>query len=197
MGKGQQKKLDSDTLKEITSYVIAKLREEENNTAKFRYDKRRANTKMLLRNYRSLADHCESAIYDASQADDDTSLADVLELLGGSRAASLKVESIKESAARTRLIVDHITKMLELYRAFCEHSTRPEDMRRYRVITHMYFSRYPKTAEELAAIESVEARTVYRDVDAAVERLTALIFGIDGLYLQEIRHVNFNPRSHV
>jgi hypothetical protein len=63
------KKLDSETLKEITNHVIDRLREEETGSAKARYDRRRANTRMLLRNYRSFTDHAAKAIYKAAHMD--------------------------------------------------------------------------------------------------------------------------------
>lgn len=179
----QYKKLDPELMKEITAFVIDCYKEEEARAVKTRHDRKRANTKLLLRNYRSLVDHCESAIYDAAQMDDDIDLAEILEMMSESRRESFRVESIRESAARTRLIIDHINEMLEMYRIFCERSPRDEDRRRYRIICAMYISGEVSTPDEIAASENIDRSTVYRDIDSAVERLTALIFGIDGLYL--------------
>jgi len=71
--------------------------------------------------------------------------------------------------------------MIDLYRAYCEHSHKEEDARRYRVIYWLFLSDEHRTLEEIAEDEYVDKSTIYRDVDAALERLTALIFGIDGL----------------
>ena len=176
-------KLDAETMREITNFIIDRLREEEVSAVRVRHDRKRANTKVLLRNYRSLLDHCESAIYEAAHMEEEEGLAEILEMMSVNRLESFRIESIKESAVRTKLIIDHINEMLELYRLYCDRSPRPEDGRRYRVIHAMYISDTPKTTEDIAEGESVDRSTVYRDVDAAVERLTALIFGIDGLYL--------------
>jgi hypothetical protein len=175
--------LDDDLLQRITNCIIDKHREDETAASKARYDRKRANTKLLLRNYRSLSVHCESAIYEASHMGDEMDLAEILELMSGNRRESFRIESIRESAARTRLIIEHVNEMLEHYHIFCERSTKPEDARRYRVIYDLYIADVTKTPDEIALIESIDPRTVYKDIDSAVERLTALIFGIDGLHL--------------
>jgi len=174
--------LDADTIKAITNCIIDRLREEETTAREARYDKRLASTKLLLRNYRSLCDHCESAIYDASQVDDDMSIAEILELMTGNRSSGFRIESIRTSAVRTRIIIDHINTMLELYKTYCDASHKEEDARRYRVIYWLYLSDIPKSPGDLAEEEHVDKRTIFRDIEGAVERLTALLFGIDGLY---------------
>jgi len=174
-------KLEDAMLKQITHFVIDKLREEESAMAKSRYAKKKASTKLLMRNYRSLADHCESAIYDTESVDQGGgyTLADILDSLHAN--ANLEIESIRKSAVRTQIIMDHIDIMLEMYKTFCDRSPRFEDARRYRVIYYLYLSEEPRTHAELAEDEKVDKSTIYRDVDVAIERLTALIFGIDGL----------------
>ena len=179
--KNPKSKLDADTIKEITNFVIDKLREEETTASKVKYDKRRASTKLLLRNYRSLMDHCESAIYDISQVDDNETLESILEMMMGNRGGGFQIESIKTSAARTKIILDHINSMIDLYEIYCAKSPKEEDARRYRVIYWLYLSDKPRTVNELAEDENTDRRTIYRDIENAVERLTALLFGIDGL----------------
>jgi hypothetical protein len=175
--------IDPDFLKGIANFIIDRLREEEANMTKARYDRSRANTKTLLRNYRSFVEHCENAVYEASQMDDDVTLAEFLDLMGADKRGSFKIESIRTSAARTRLIIDHIDEMLEIYRIYCEQSTKPEDARRYRVIYALYISHKPKSTLQISFQENVDERTVYRDIDVAVEKLTALFFGIDGIHI--------------
>ena len=102
---------------------------------------------------------------------------------GSVQIGGIAIESIRESVARTRLIIQHVNEMLAMYKIYCERSQRLEDMRRFRVIHGLYIAEQSKSADEIADEECVETRTIYRDIDAAVERLTALIFGIDGLDL--------------
>ena len=174
---------EPETLKAITNIIIDRFTEEEAKLTKAHFNRRRANTKMLLRNYRSLKEHSESAIYEAAQAERDFELAEILDMMGAGKRGGIKVESIRESAARTALIIEHVDRMLEAYRISCERSRKPEDMRRYRVIHGLYISAVPETAEDIAENECIDRSTVYRDIDAAVERLSAMLFGIDGLHI--------------
>jgi hypothetical protein len=183
--KSEKQKLDPAILKELANFVIERLREEETSRAKERYDSKLANVKMLLRNYRSLSDYAQNAIYDAAQVDEETEFYDILELMGADRRTGLKIESIRESAVRTRLIIDHVDNMLDLYKLHCERSPKDEDRRRYRTVYAMYISPEVRTAEQISEDEFVGRSTVYRDIDDATEQLTAMIFGIDGLYLMK------------
>ena len=54
-------------------------------------------------------------------------------------------------------------------------------MRHWRVIKALYLSPTRVTADKVAEQEKINRRTVYKDVDAAVEVLTMLLFGVDGV----------------
>jgi hypothetical protein len=143
-----------------------------------RRNKRLHNTKLLLRIYRELKAHSDSAIYSIDQCDED--VYDVLEEIAReSGAGGMEISSIKSSVARTRLIIEHIDKMLDMYSQRCGMSKKPEDYRRCRVIDRLYLADPGNTAQEIAEAENIDLRTVYKDVDAACEKLSAYIFGID------------------
>lgn len=180
MGKKRYKALSQEMMKEIAEYAIDCYRDEQERSKKLRYDKRLRNTKLLLRNYRELLAHSESAIYEASQIEDED-LFDILEMMSGANDSEYYVESIKTSAARTSLIISHVKEMLALYELYCQRSSKPEDKRRFRVINALYIQENPRTHEQIAEDENVDTSTVYRDVNGAVEKLTFLIFGIDGM----------------
>ena len=80
--------------------------------------------------------------------------------------------------------MEHVREMLTLYKLSCERSDKPEDKRRYRTIERLYLLKEPWSAQEIAEEEGIDISTVYKDLNEAVRRLTALIFGIDGLYRQ-------------
>ncbi len=155
------------------------LEKERQRERKSRYDRRLRNTKLLLRNFRMFKEHCENAVFDAAQLDENA--IDILDLMWDRDNADTMVESIKKSAQRTAIIMRHITDMLALYETYCFRSGKPEDARRYRVIESLYISDKPASVSKIAAREQIDERTVYKDVDAATEKLSALIFGIDGL----------------
>lgn len=145
-----------------------------------RVDRRLRNAKLLLRNYRAFKAHAENALYDARDLDEDAY--DIIDLMSDNwKDSDLFVDSIRQSAARTCTIVRHIDTMLGLYRAFCENAENTEEMRRWDVINGRYISEEQKSIKEIADKYGVTERTIYRDEDIAIERIAALIFGIDGI----------------
>lgn len=147
-------------------------------------DKRLHNTKLLLKNFRELEAHSNNAVFEMSQVQDGD-LFTILDLMTrDSSELDMQVESIKSSVGRTQLIVEHVREMLTLYKLSCERSDKPEDKRRYRTIERLYLLDEPWSAQEIAEKEGIDISTVYKDMNEAVRRLTALIFGIDGLYRQ-------------
>lgn len=144
-------------------------------------DKRLHNTKLLIRNYRMFKTHAEKSLYSA--ADCEESVFDILSMMSDREflKAEFTVRSIENSAVRTAVIVNHVTAMIETYEIWCHRSGKPENERRCRVLRALYIDDNPPSADDLAEREGIDRRTVYKDVDAAVEILAALIFGIDSL----------------
>jgi len=178
-GTAQYRKLDSDTISEITSCVIDRRREEAEKQDEARHDSRRANIKLLLRHYRDIAAYADNALYDAARIEYDLKLKDILALMTDRRKGSFRVSAIQENAVAARVMVDHMDRMLEFYRFSCEKCG--EDMRRYRAVTALYTDPEPMSVDEVAEAEKVDKSTVYRDVDAACDKLAVLFFGAYGL----------------
>lgn len=142
-----------------------------------RIDKRLKNTKLLLSNYRNFKEYSINAIYSAEQAED---IIDILDLMWDPNNRSAQVvESIKKSAIRTKIIMTHIEGMLNTYREICEKSRNPTDMRKYQVLYERYISDEQYTIDDIAKIHSIEPRTVYLDLDSAINVMAVLIFGVD------------------
>lgn len=166
----------------VTAYQKKLAEEEKKSVAeeKAKFDRRYRNTKMLLEHYRDFSEYDEKAIYRISNELDED-IVDIIELMEGRRMdRDGKVESIERGVIRTRVIMNHVDRMLEVYRESCESSPYQEEKRRWRVIEGLYLSNKAKTVQEIAEEEVINERTVYKDVKAACRRLTALIFGIDG-----------------
>lgn len=160
--------------------AIETIEKEKKKSQKSRFDRRLRNTKLLLRNFRMFKEHVENAVFEASQLNENA--IDILDMMWESTCnGEMFVESIKKSVARTRIIMTHVSDMLGLYEVYCLKSSKPEDGRRYRVIEGLYIVDNPMTVKELAAQEGIDERTVYKDIDAASEKISALIFGIDGM----------------
>lgn len=145
-----------------------------------RHDKRLRNTKILLSNYRTLKEHIKYAIYDAKQIIEEKAV-DILDLMWEDNNSVVFVDSIKRSVGRTIIIMKHIDDMLEIYKHLCMTSNKEEEHRHWTVINALYIDENPMTVEEIADIEHVEIRTIYRDVKHAIDKLSSLIFGIDGI----------------
>lgn len=134
------------------------------------------NVKFLLKEYRNLRAYADNALCDASELSDLV----IRELVGFSDYEKYKVESIKNQIVTTKTIMEHVETMLGLYKLRCTSSSREELQRRWRVIDASFISGdTAPTYEEIAKQETIDIRTVYRDIDSACKDLSNLIFGID------------------
>lgn len=145
-----------------------------------RADRRLRNTRLLLRNYRMLKEHAENSVFGRVQMQE--SALDILESMMSLYNDEVIIQSIKNSATRTAIIVSHIETMFELYYSYCERSVKREiDLRRYQVVWDMYMAEETLSAKEVATKQNISRDSVYSDLKIGIERLTALIFGVDGL----------------
>ena len=145
-----------------------------------RADKRLRNTKLLLRNYHMLKEHAENSVFGRTQMKE--SALDILESMMSIYNDEVIIQSIKNSATRTAIIVSHIETMFGLYYSYCERSiNRDIDLRRYNVVWDMYMAEDTLSAKEIAEKQNISKESVYSDLKVGIERLTALIFGVDGL----------------
>lgn len=158
--------------------AIEQYHKEAERVKKAAKNKRLHNTELLMKNYRKFVIHSESAIYDASQVDDDLDLDTLLDIMDcGGKSKAPSVRSVQESVAKTRLLIRHVDTMLSCFEAVCLKSKKPEDARKLRVIQGLYLADEPKTPQEIAEEEKVDPSTVYRDKRDALRQLSALIFG--------------------
>lgn len=145
-----------------------------------RTDRRLRNTKLLLRNYHMLKEHAENSVFGRTQMEE--SAMDILESMMSLYDSEVIIDSIRRSASRTAIIVSHIEVMLGLYESYCEKSVSSEvDMRRYNVLWDRYLAEQPLNAKEIAKKYNMSRENVYSDLNIAIERISALIFGVDGL----------------
>jgi hypothetical protein len=93
----------------------------------------------------------------------------------------LVVESIKASAVRTAIIIEHIDGMLNIYQTMCYNSHNDVDKRRYDILSDRYISDEQLTMAEIAEKQCIDERTAYNDLKTATNSMAKLIFGIDYL----------------
>lgn len=177
-------RLASETAVESYRKELERQQEQDGKARRERHHRVVNSAKMLLKNYRRFKKMTVSSVYGKDTSTNET-LVELLELMQGIyRSGELEVVSIKDRVARTELMIEHIDAMLEVYKKDCNRST--EGQRRYRVIYWMYLSEdESKTAEDIAEMENVVVRTVFRDIKTAYEELAVLFFGIDGVRFSE------------
>jgi hypothetical protein len=148
-----------------------------------RADRRLRNTKLLLRNYHMLKEHAENSVFGRTQMEE--SALDILESMMSIYDNEVIIDSIKRSATRTAVIVSHIETMFGFYEVYCDKSPKREiEVRRYETLWDMYMAEETLTVQEIAKKRNISKDTVYSDLKIATDSLSALIFGVDGLYVR-------------
>lgn len=142
---------------------------------RLRTERRLRNTKRLMKNYREIKIHAGDAI--ASLAEIESDDFDFFQSLMEDRD-EIDVKAIIQSKAKSAIMLAHIDTMLQAYQIICYGSKKTEEQRRYRVLESMCLIEVPMTVREIAERENIDNRTVYKDLDAACEKMGALLFGI-------------------
>jgi len=149
----------------------------EEKTKQYR-DKRLRNTKLLLRNYRMLKVGCEEAVWNREVAKKAAEEMDILMLMKPDDRVI--VDAIKQSSEKTAVILAHIDRMIDVYKAFC-FKTGDKEKRRYKALQVVYLSSSKIKMTEAAAKIGVTLPTLYSDLAVAEESLASLLFGVSGL----------------
>ncbi|NFE59123.1 hypothetical protein FC774_11485 [Clostridium botulinum] len=164
---------------------IKYIKEQEYHKTTKRYDRRLRNTRLLLKHYRSLKAHNKIADTSTNKIYEENAI-DVLDNVESIDDEEQYVQAISRTKLRTLIIVGHVNKVMEYYKAICKSDGKTKE-RRYNIIKFMYIEPAKDdivpTYEEVAEHFEVNIKTVSRDVKAAVEDLSILFFGIDGIKL--------------
>lgn len=162
--------------------AIKAIEREQKNYQKRNMDHKLHNTKLLLRNYRTLQAHYRHAVFDVDTAEEESEdFAKIINRFNSKWDDDMCIESIKESCRRTKIIMTHVNNMLNIYMNVCNSSDRLESKRHWRVLYNLYLCEQPMTVEEIAKSENIGERTVYKDIKSCVDDLTILFFGYEGL----------------
>lgn len=106
----------------------------------------------------------------------------VKDLMGNSKEYTTKSERIIKEEERLRqenlYALYRIENAMKLYKEECDRSPYEEDRRRYRAIEALHISDDAKTVQELAELENVSEKTVYRDIGIAYKIISIYLYGI-------------------
>ena len=158
--------------------AIDKVEKERTHQIKRQSNKMLHNTKLLLTTYRELKCNAEESIYGKTQMQE--SAADILDTMMNVYDDHIIVDSIRRSATRTAIMVQHIEKMLEIYEMYAK-AGNCIDQRQYDVIYQMYIAPEKSSASKLARKHHCSKETIYKDIHIVIQKLSSLIFGIDGI----------------
>jgi hypothetical protein len=176
--------LDGETLSSIVKKVLEETERQQKERAEKKRDRRLRNTDLLLRNYDNFVSHINYAIEDEKKLDEEYPEAVWAEIedevmLDESDYEGVYINAIKRTKTRTKIILKHIETAISFYKEKANTSDNENEKRRYDVIYKYYFEKkkIPEIAEELYCSD----KTISRDKKRAVEELSVLFFGIDGI----------------
>ena len=194
---GEIERIIEQTAKLTAEKIYAKMRSDNAKEQDSLFDKRLYNTKLLLEHYRLFKEHAENAVFELTRLDEaELTAIEIMDSMwqsAGSSRGEIAIESIANSTLRTQIVIKHIDEMLGIYEAYCYRSGKPENERRWDIINNMYIKplqgNKTKTElyEELAEKHFISDRQVKYDINMALEQITALLFGIDGVRRLEMK----------
>lgn len=132
------------------------------------------NTKLLMENYNDFKKHIDYSVSDIKDIQGIVTMD-----LQKNNCDELFILSIKQSKAKTLIMISHIEKSLELLEM---EQKREGTIERYQALEMYYLEKksYEKIAEELNTGKNTPSRWVKHMLD----RLGVLLFGIDGIKLE-------------
>ncbi len=145
-----------------------------------RINRRLRDTKRLMKNYREIKIHAEDAIVSLADIENDYQYSDFFKDLMENKEG-IDVAAIARAKARSAIMLAHIDLMLNKYQSLCYASKKPEDQRRYRVLESMCLIDEPLQVGDIADQEGIDTRTVYKDFEAACDKMAGLLFGIQSI----------------
>lgn len=158
---------------------IAAYKEEQRYEQQEKQNRKLHNTRLLLSKYRMLKTHIENATFKKSQLTSASAIEWINEMYDPQNKADQIVESIMNSAVKTKIMFEHINKMLDIYTMICQKGSTPKLMRRLEVLNGRYISENQVSFEAISEKWNVDVRTIQNDMKEAIEDFSLLLFGID------------------
>lgn len=163
-------KLPKEIVETIATTVIRTLEKEKDKERKEKKDWRLRNTRLLLKNYRLLEEHCRGVEIELEEYE-----------LVVFDPEDLELHTLMKYKAKTAKMLLYFDEMFKAYRNYCDRLGEAAK-RRFQVIDRLYVSGNEMSTEEVADYFNINGRTVYKDVDKAIEELSVFLFGLDSIY---------------
>ena len=162
----------------VAKYIAGQEREE-----KARRDGLLHNTRVLLENYRKFKAYIERAVKtleDVEGVELSERDVDIMRIFG-IREGDRKIQSVQRSVTTMTLLMAHVDRMLEVYRASCEGSPSVVERRKWDVIERMYLREKRMTTSHIAAEFNIDPRAIREDAKQARDDIRVLLFGIEAI----------------
>lgn len=159
--------------------TLETLKQQKKKEREERRDWRLRNTRLLLEHLYEFKQHAERSIFDVRKVLESSQEDIAAYTQQISEKKDIYVESVMLSAGRTATLIEDTERMLKLYRQECKQGS-VEKQRRYRVLIACTIQK--KSYQQIMDEESISRSTVFRDVETAIEELSAMIFGADIFY---------------
>lgn len=139
-------------------------------------------TKQKLSAYRRL----KASLADTEEFTDDEKIelrwAFVKDLMGSGlevvEKAENRIRSVENRRKRESFEIQLIEKAMDLYRKEVERSATDEEKRRYRELYAMYIDEVPMSIKEIAEMERISEKIVYRDLGIATQIVSVYLLGM-------------------
>ena len=156
--------ISRDDFEKLIEKVIDKYRKEESKDNKRKLDMRLHNTKLLLRNFKSLQKVANLRQQEIDESDDNL---DIRELM----MKEDLIESIKSSKKKTITMVGYCERMLKAYEMDGEM--------KYNILYDTYINKL--TIDQLMEKYNYSKTRIYELRNEAIEEFSVCMFGVDGI----------------
>ena len=188
MGKsGRTVQLTEDEIKAICEEAatrgVKKYIDESEKTERQRSSSLLYNTKVLLENYWKFKAYIEKSVKTLEDAtgvelsDRDIDIMRIFGIVEDDR----HIHSVQRSVTIMTMLMAHVDRMLDVYRASCEGSASAVEQRKWQVIERMYLREKKMSTNQIAAEFSIDPRAIREDARLAREDIKVLLFGIEAI----------------
>ena len=137
-------------------------------------------TKKLLSGYRRCKKKLQDEVKFTEEEEIELRWKFIEDLMGNTSIS--KSERIIEDEEKKRqeelYSIQRIENALRLYEEECNKTPNEERKRRYRILKAVYIDELEKSTQEIAELENVSEKTVYRDIGIACKIMSVYLLGI-------------------
>ncbi len=163
--------MDKEEIIRLAIEAAAEVWEERDKNKQERIEEKlRENTKKLLREYKRLKMHVESAI-DSTVKSRPSKLKIILAELFDKRGY-IRVQSIMNSKERTEAIISHVDRMIAVYKNECNQ----EDKMNYKLLELFYIEK--EKEKDILKTMHISRSTFYEKLNEGIDDMTLLLWGM-------------------